>query len=87
MNCIPPTVRRILESSLYVDSLEHSANFYFRVFGFKTMLRDERMCALAVPEVRSFCFSTAADRSGPPRLLSERYPRMTPRDHSISAFQ
>jgi catechol 2,3-dioxygenase-like lactoylglutathione lyase family enzyme len=32
-----------------VDSLEHSANFYFRVFGFKTMLRDERMCALAVP--------------------------------------
>jgi catechol 2,3-dioxygenase-like lactoylglutathione lyase family enzyme len=32
-----------------VDSLDHSAEFYRRVFGFEVMLRDERMCALTVP--------------------------------------
>jgi len=39
----------ILESSLYVHSLERSAAFYRRVFGFGIMLSDERMRALAVP--------------------------------------
>jgi catechol 2,3-dioxygenase-like lactoylglutathione lyase family enzyme len=45
----PPPFNRILESSLYVGSLEHSAEFYRRVFGLEVMLRDERMCALALP--------------------------------------
>ena len=50
MNDSPPPVRRILESALYVTSLERSSEFYRRVFGFETMLRDDRMCALAVPD-------------------------------------
>ena len=49
MNSRPPPFNRILESSLYVSSLERSAEFYRRVFDLEVMLRDERMCALAVP--------------------------------------
>ena len=49
MKSAPPPVNRILETSLYVDSLDRSAEFYRRVFGFEVMLRDERMCALTVP--------------------------------------
>jgi catechol 2,3-dioxygenase-like lactoylglutathione lyase family enzyme len=45
---IPP-LNRILESSLYVDSLERSEAFYHEVFGFQQILSDERMRALAVP--------------------------------------
>jgi catechol-2,3-dioxygenase len=49
MNSRPPAFNRILESSLYVNSLERSAEFYRRVFDLEVMLYDERMCALAVP--------------------------------------
>jgi catechol 2,3-dioxygenase-like lactoylglutathione lyase family enzyme len=43
------TVRRILETSLYVEDLERSAAFYAKVFGFTPLVRDGRMCAMAVP--------------------------------------
>jgi catechol 2,3-dioxygenase-like lactoylglutathione lyase family enzyme len=49
MSSPPPAFNRILETSLYVASLDRSAEFYRRVFGLQVMLRDERMCALAVP--------------------------------------
>jgi catechol 2,3-dioxygenase-like lactoylglutathione lyase family enzyme len=45
-----PTVNRILETSLYVEDLDRSAGFYAQVFGFEVMLRDDRMCAMAVPD-------------------------------------
>jgi catechol 2,3-dioxygenase-like lactoylglutathione lyase family enzyme len=45
----PPAVRSILETSLYVADLERSAAFYNQVFGFDPVLRDDRMCAMAVP--------------------------------------
>ena len=45
-----PPVSRILETSLYVEVLDRSIEFYTRVFGFEVMLRDDRMCAMAVPE-------------------------------------
>ncbi|MBW4024927.1 MAG: glyoxalase [Proteobacteria bacterium] len=44
-----PAVNRVLETALYVADLDRSQAFYERVFGFVTMLRDHRMCALAVP--------------------------------------
>jgi catechol 2,3-dioxygenase-like lactoylglutathione lyase family enzyme len=44
-----PPVRRILETSLYVQDLDRSVDFYRRVFGFEAVLRDDRMCAMAVP--------------------------------------
>ena len=44
-----PKVNRVLETSLYVSDLDVSQSFYERVFGFTAMLRDHRMCALAVP--------------------------------------
>jgi catechol 2,3-dioxygenase-like lactoylglutathione lyase family enzyme len=45
----PPAVNRILESALYVDDLDRSERFYHGLFGFQTVLRDERMCAMGVP--------------------------------------
>ncbi len=44
-----PKVNRVLETSLYVADLDLSQGFYERVFGFTAMLRDHRMCSLAVP--------------------------------------
>ncbi len=45
-----PLVGRILETSLYVADLDRSCLFYGRVFGFRVLMRDERMCAMAVPD-------------------------------------
>jgi catechol 2,3-dioxygenase-like lactoylglutathione lyase family enzyme len=50
MNPAPPPVTRVLETALYVADLDRAEAFYRRLFGFATMLRDERMCALAVPD-------------------------------------
>jgi len=44
-----PRVTGQLESSLYVADLDRSRNFYQRVFGFETLLQEERMVGLAVP--------------------------------------
>ena len=44
-----PAVNRVLETSLYVSDLDVSQAFYELIFGFSVMLRDHRMCALAVP--------------------------------------
>ena len=44
-----PHITRTLETSLYVADLDRSEAFYARLFGFTTMLRDARMCAMAVP--------------------------------------
>ena len=44
-----PPVARVLETSLYVDDLARAEAFYCGLFGFEVLLRDERMCALAVP--------------------------------------
>lgn len=45
----PPRVSRQLESSLYVADLPRSRAFYEQVFGFETLLDEERMVGLAVP--------------------------------------
>ena len=45
----PLQVTHVLETSLYVQDLDRSERFYSELFGFGRMLRDERMCALAVP--------------------------------------
>lgn len=42
-------VAHVLETSLYVEDLDRSERFYSDLFGFERLLRDERMCALAVP--------------------------------------
>jgi catechol 2,3-dioxygenase-like lactoylglutathione lyase family enzyme len=44
-----PTVSRVLETSLYVADLDRSQRFYATVFGFDVLLRDDRMCAMAIP--------------------------------------
>lgn len=44
-----PRLAGILETSLYVDDLERSANFYRTLFGFSVMVSIERMMALEVP--------------------------------------
>ncbi len=44
-----PEITHTLETSLYVADLDRSEAFYRRFCGFTTMLRDGRMCAMAVP--------------------------------------
>lgn len=43
-----PGVTGILESSLYVDDLDRSVEFYSRIFGFEPMIKDRRLCAMSV---------------------------------------
>lgn len=48
METMPP-LEGVLETALYVGDLDRSIAFYERVFGFQTMLHDERMAGLRVP--------------------------------------
>jgi len=43
-----PPIGRVLETSLYVDELERSMNFYQRLFGFEKLTADDRFCAFNV---------------------------------------
>jgi catechol-2,3-dioxygenase len=43
-----PDVSHVLETSLYVESLAKSREFYQRVFGFPIIFEDTRMCALKI---------------------------------------
>jgi catechol 2,3-dioxygenase-like lactoylglutathione lyase family enzyme len=43
-----PSIGRVLETSLYVDQLERSIQFYTRLFGFEKLVSDDRFCALNV---------------------------------------
>jgi catechol 2,3-dioxygenase-like lactoylglutathione lyase family enzyme len=43
-----PTLGRVLESSLYVDRLDVSIDFYQRIFDFKKLVCDNRFCAFDV---------------------------------------
>jgi catechol 2,3-dioxygenase-like lactoylglutathione lyase family enzyme len=44
----PPRVTGVLETCIYVADVEQSARFYERLFGFKRMVSDDRLCAFAV---------------------------------------
>lgn len=44
-----PPLGAVLETALYVADLDRSEAFYHRLFGFGTLLRDGRMCAMALP--------------------------------------
>ena len=44
-----PPIDAVLETSLYVESLDRSRDFYARLMGFPVYLQDERMVALGVP--------------------------------------
>jgi catechol 2,3-dioxygenase-like lactoylglutathione lyase family enzyme len=43
-----PQITGVLETCLYVADVERSARFYESLFGFRRMLCNERLCALAV---------------------------------------
>lgn len=43
-----PSIQHILETALYVDDLGRSERFYRNLFGFRTLLADDRMRALRV---------------------------------------
>lgn len=45
---MPPTLRGVLETSLYVRDLERSRAFYTGLFSFPVLLQDDRFCALNV---------------------------------------
>ena len=41
-------IRGVVETSLYVDDIGRSVEFYQRLFGFEAMVRNDRICALNV---------------------------------------
>ena len=43
-----PNVGRVLETSLYVEQLDRSIDFYQRIFGFEKLTGDDRFCAFNV---------------------------------------
>ena len=43
-----PNLNRLLESSLYVEDLDRSVQFYTVVLNLETLTSDERFCALSV---------------------------------------
>lgn len=45
-----PTVGRVLETSLYVDRLDRSIQFYEQLFGFPKLVSDDRFCAFNVKD-------------------------------------
>jgi catechol 2,3-dioxygenase-like lactoylglutathione lyase family enzyme len=45
-----PPVGRVLETSLYVDDLPRSIDFYQRLFGFQQLLGDDRFCGFNVSD-------------------------------------
>ena len=45
-----PKVGRVLETSLYVDRLDRSIDFYERLFGFEKLVADDRFCAFNVSD-------------------------------------
>jgi catechol-2,3-dioxygenase len=47
---MPATVTGILETALYVADIELSAQFYEKLMGFRRLLTEERIIALAVGE-------------------------------------
>jgi len=57
---IPPDVNGIVESSLYVDSVARSVQFYKRVFGFEPIDTDEKE---GVTDQTRLCALRAGDRS------------------------
>jgi catechol-2,3-dioxygenase len=57
---IPPNVNGIVESSLYVESVARSVQFYKRVFGFEPIDTDEKE---GVTDQTRLCALRAGDRS------------------------
>ncbi len=45
-----PGLGRVLETSLYVDDLARSVEFYERIFGFSKLVADARFCAFNVSD-------------------------------------
>jgi len=43
-----PEVSGLLETSLYVDDVGRASEFYTGLFGFESMIEDQRFCALSV---------------------------------------
>jgi catechol-2,3-dioxygenase len=87
MNSRPPALNRILASSLYVSCLDRSAEFYRVVIGLEVVLRDDRMCALAIPDRQVLLLFWRGGSDRPSKTPFGIIPRMTRTDRSISAFQ
>lgn len=47
-----PKLVAVLETSLYVEDLPRAIEFYESVFGFETLVADERMCAFNVSNLQ-----------------------------------
>ena len=60
-----PQVSGVLETALYVQDVEQSAQFYRALFGFETMVQDDRFCALNVAGKQVLLLFRIGSSSGP----------------------
>jgi catechol 2,3-dioxygenase-like lactoylglutathione lyase family enzyme len=65
---IKPAVEGILESSLYVEDLDRSLSFYQTLFGFETLFRSERACAMSVASRHVFLLFQRGGSTSPTTL-------------------
>ena len=68
-------VRGVLETSLYVDDLERSAQFYQRLFGFERLVTDERLYALSVSGKQVLLLFRKGGSTQPSETPGGRIPR------------
>lgn len=67
-------VNGILETALYVEDLARSAAFYRRVFGFPTLVEDDRLCALNVADRNVLLLFLKGATSEPAKLYGGLIP-------------
>ena len=62
-----------MESGLYVDDLDRSARFYQTILGFRTIFRNNRLCAMSVADKQVFLLfkkgASAKPSSGPEGIV------------------
>jgi len=60
-----PNVGRVLETSLYVDRMDRSVEFYERLFGFEKVVCDDRFCAFNVSNSQVLLLFRKGGTTGP----------------------
>jgi catechol 2,3-dioxygenase-like lactoylglutathione lyase family enzyme len=60
-----PQITGVLETALYVEDVERSAQFYRDLFGFEPMVQDQRFCAMNVAGKQVLLLFRIGSSAGP----------------------
>lgn len=81
-----PAVNGILESALYVEDMDRSVGFYETVFGFRSLFRDHRICAMSVANKQVFLIFKKGASDKPARTPGGIVPGSDGSGHLHMAF-